>query len=411
MAPALKFKPSNLQYHIFIGALVRIILSVYSVLHDSYSKKIKYTDVDYKVFTSAAREVIAQRSPYNYEPFRYSPLMAYLATPNIFLHSISGKILASLFDVILAYLIYKIVLLVYAQEKKALQCAQLWLYNPLPIIICTRGNLDAVSSVFVLLTLYFQLKENYFASGALLAVSTHLRLYPVVFALPLLVTAGRITSEFTLRETYKDKLKFLSTFTTTLAALTGVFYYVYGFKFIEKSILYHVNREDGQHNFSLYFYVQYLDAFAPDYVTKNFTLFDPKITKSLLLIVPQIVLLIAVTVKYNTLRHLSFNLYCSAFIFVVFNRVLTSQYFVWFLSLLPVFLPSITITKKKVIGILSAWIGSQAAWLLAAYLLEFEGRSNFAAIHGSCILFFSVNVWILSTFINAYNTQYLKKVD
>ncbi|KAL6952152.1 hypothetical protein U1Q18_049845 [Sarracenia purpurea var. burkii] len=359
------------------------------------------------VFLRSDRPTVAVRLPY-VQIFASYCLLGHTECSSA---SNIGKILASFFDVLVAYTIYKIVLLVYAQEKKALQCAQLWLYNPLPIIISTRGNLDAVSSLFVLLTLYYQLKENYLASGALLAVSTHLRLYPIVFALPLLVTAGRITSAFNLRNTYKDKLKFLSTFATTLASLTGIFYYVYGFKFIEESILYHVYRKDVQHNFSLYFYVQYLDAFVPDYVTRIFTLFDPKITKALLIIVPQIVLLIAVTVKYNTLRHLAFNLYCSAFIFVVFNKVLTSQYFVWFLSLLPLFLPSITISKNKVIGILSAWIGSQAAWLASAYLLEFEGRPTFAAIHGSSILFFSVNVWILSTFINAYNTQYLKKVD
>lgn len=410
MAPALKFKPTNVQYHFGIGLLVRVVLTAYSVVHDSYFK-LKYTDVDYKVFTLAAKEVIAQRSPYDYHTFRYSPIVAYLVTPNVLLHPVFGKLLASVFDVMVAYTIYKIVLLIYGVEKKALQCAQLWLYNPLPIIISTRGNLDSFSSLFVLLTLYFQLMENYYVSGALLAVSTHLRLYPIAFFLPFLVTAGRITSALTLRHTYKDKLKFAFSFATTLAALTGLFYYVYGFAFIEESILYHVHRKDVQHNFSLYFYVQYLDAFVPDYVTKNFTLFDPKITKVLLIIVPQIVLLIAVTVKYNTLRHLPFNLYCSAFIFVVFNKVLTSQYFVWFLSLLPLFLPSITISRNKVIGILSAWIGSQAAWLTSAYLLEFEGRPTFAAIHGSSILFFSVNVWILSTFINAYNTQYLKKVD
>lgn len=410
MAPALKFKLSNIQQHLAIGLVIRVFLSLYSILHDSYFK-LKYTDVDYKVFTYAAKEVIAQRSPYEHQTFRYSPIIAYLVTPNVLVHPVFGKLAASVFDILIAYTIYKTVLLTYRVEKKALQCAQLWIYNPLPIIISTRGNLDSFSSLFVLLTLYFQLKENYYASGALLGISAHLRLYPVIFALPLFVTAGRITSGFDLRKTYKEKLKFLSTFAATLAALTGVFYFIYGFKFIEESVLHHVYRRDAQHNFSLYFYVQYLDAFVPDFVSKNFTLFDSKITKSLLIIVPQIILLIATTVKYNTLNHLSFNLYVSAFIFVIFNKVLTSQYFVWFVSLLPLFLPSITLSVRKVSGILFAWLASQGAWLASAYLLEYEGRPTFTAIHASSLLFFFVNVWILSTFVNTYNSQYLKKVD
>ncbi|KAK7595109.1 hypothetical protein V9T40_001542 [Parthenolecanium corni] len=410
MATRVNFELSDIAYHSSIGLLVRILLCVYSVIHDKYFK-VAYTDIDYKVFTYAARDVIAQRSPYDQQAYRYSPIIAYLFTPNVLLHPILGKIIASIFDVYLAYRIHRLVLLTFKNQKKALQCAQLWLYNPLPIIICTRGNVDSISSVFILLALLYHLKQQYVWSGVLLAVSVHLRLYPIIFLLPFLVTCEQYSSADRLKYTYKSKLKFLGSFVVTLAALTGAFYYIYGYKFINASILFHISRQDIKHNFSLYSYLQYLDAYVPETVSKNLVVLDPKLTKNLLIIVPSIVLQLAITVKYNTLKHLPFSLFCSAFVFVILNKVLTSQYFIWFFSLLPVFLPSIVLSTKKVAAIIGTWIGVQALWLFAAYLLEFEGYNTFIFIHACSLLFYFVNVWILVTFINTYNAQYVKKID
>ncbi|XKL61476.1 hypothetical protein PGB90_008533 [Kerria lacca] len=410
MLTKVNLKLSNITYHCSIGLFIRIVLSIYSLVHDVYFK-VPYTDIDYKIFTYAAKEVLSQRSPYEQQTFRYSPIIAYILTPNVLVHPLVGKILCSIFDVYLAYCIYKIVLLIYLNQKKALQCAQLWIYNPLPIIICTRGNIDSFSSVFVLLTILYHLRQNYIASGALLGLCIHLRLYPVVFLLSLFITAGRFSTKDTFKLTYKSKLKLLTSFVFSLTALTGIFYYVYGFKFIDSSILYHVYRRDIRHNFSLYFYVQYLDSFVPDYISKNFIILDPKLTKNLLIMVPNVVLQIAVALKYNTLNHLPFCLYSSAFIFVIFNKVLTSQYFIWFFSLLPLFLPSVIISTKKLFAIIGLWCGTQALWLLSAYLLEYEGYDTFIYIHACSVLFYVVNVWILVTFINSYNVQYMKKID
>lgn len=400
---------SDITYHSSIGLLIRILLCIYSVIHDKYFK-VPFTDIDYKVFTYAAKDVISQQSPYDQQAYRYSPIVAYLFTPNVFLHPICGKIIASLFDVYLAYRIYRVVLLTFNNSKKALQCAQLWLYNPLPIIICTRGNVDCISSVFILLALLYHLKQQYVWSGALLAFSVHLRLYPIIFLLPFLVTCNRQSSLDRLKFTYKSKLKFLVSFAVTVATLTGAFYYIYGYKFLNASILYHILRQDIKHNFSVYSYVQYLETYVPAIASQNLVL-DPKLMKKLLIIVPTVVLLLAITVKYNTLKHLPFNMFCTTFVFVVMNRVLTSQYFIWFFSLLPIFLPSIVLSKKKVATIVGSWIGVQALWLFAAYLLEFEGCETFILIHACSLLFYLVNVWILVTFINTYNDQCLKKVE
>lgn len=407
-----RVKVSDITYHCGIGLLIRILLCVYGVIHDSYIRfRVPYTDKDYNVFTLAAREVVSQRTPYNYKEYRYSPFIAYLLTPNVLLHPVFGKVLASAFDVLLAYCIYKTVLLVYNHQKKALQCAQLWLYNPLPIVICTRGNIDSISSLVVLLTLLYHLRQNYVVSGALLALSVHLRLYPIVFLPSYVLTAGRFSAHDTLKSTFKHKLKFAASFAAALVVLTGVFYYIYGTKFVDSSIKYHIERHDIRHNFSLYFYLQYLDHFVPSYVSKNINVLDPEVVKNLLIIVPNLVLQFAITLKYNTLNHLPFGVFCSAFTFVIFNKVLTSQYFLWYLSLLPLFLPSIILSTKKVVAIVASWIGTQALWLLGAYLLEYQGYNDFVFIHACSVAFFVVNVLILTTFVNNYNAYYVKKVD
>ena len=55
---------------IAVATLIRIVLIIYGELHDRVSL-IKYTDVDYKVFSDAAAHVYNHGSPYARHTYRF----------------------------------------------------------------------------------------------------------------------------------------------------------------------------------------------------------------------------------------------------------------------------------------------------------------------------------------------------
>ncbi|KYN38373.1 GPI mannosyltransferase 1 [Trachymyrmex septentrionalis] len=93
-----------------------------------------------------------------------------------------------------------------------------------------------------------------------------------------------------------------------------------------------------------------------------------------------------------------------AMIAVIYNPVITSQYFFWFLSLLPLCLPNIEMNLRRGICLACSWILSQTIWLLTAYLLEFQSFNSFFFLWISGLLFFAVNVKVLVEIIYHYKS-------
>lgn len=75
---------------IAVGAVLRSLLLVYSAWHDRHSI-VKYTDVDYRVYSDAAKRVMQDGSPYDRATYRYSPLIAWMLLPNEMLSPLWGK--------------------------------------------------------------------------------------------------------------------------------------------------------------------------------------------------------------------------------------------------------------------------------------------------------------------------------
>jgi len=367
-----------------------------SIIDQSAFFDVPYTDLDYKVFTDAAKYVTQGESPYKRATYRYSPLIAFILTPNIWLDPIVGKIIFCLADILVGILIYQLLQLDGLTKKGATYYTLFWLYNPLSIVISTRGNSDSLSALLVLLTLYFHKKGNWVLCGLVHGASIHLRLYPIIFSLPMYLA---IPSEGTNKvvkwfvPNFK-RCKLVLSCIASLAALTYLFSTLYGPTFLDETLFYHLKRFDIRHNFSVYFYLQYLSFETPwmSYI-KWFSLG------------PLVLLLTLLPFFYDSQPHLPFAQLCLSFVFVSFNSVLTCQYFIWYLVFVPLCLPYIWLKKGESFLIGNFWLVAQLAWLLPAYLLEFKGRNTFLYIWIQGLVFFWANVTVLSTLIRNYQRK------
>lgn len=382
-----KINISSSTSHCLLAFVVRLILILYANFHDKYFT-VPYTDVDYKVFTDAARYVIEQRSPFERHTYRYSPFLAWFLTPNIILHKDFGKILFSVIDILIAILIKNILARQKCNETLKDLCAFLWLYNPLTLVITTRGNADSLAVFLVTLTLDLLQRDKVVMAGLLHGISVHFRLYPLMFSLPMFLSLCK-NNRFLPN---KDQWKLMLSCAFSIVTLTITGYYLYGFKFLYESFLYHLVRKDARHNFSIYFYMLYLSANQSQDIIQKIVMF-----------LPQLLLLLMSSYYYSEKSKLPFAMFIQAIIAVIYNPVITSQYFFWFLSLLPLCLPNIKMSFCRSVCLICSWILSQAIWLLTAYMLEFQSFNSFNFLWISGLLFFAINVKILVDIIHHYN--------
>ncbi|XP_044574530.1 GPI mannosyltransferase 1 [Cotesia glomerata] len=385
------------RVHCYSAFIVRVVLIVYANFHDKYFR-VPYTDIDYKVYTDAARYITAGESPYLRHTYRYTPLLAVILSPNIFLHNDFGKLLFSFTDIIAGVLIKIILFKGKCNNRIGELCALSWLYNPMTIVISTRGNADSLSVLLVLLTLYYLIINNDYSlvSGLIHGLSVHFRLYPIVFSLTMYLS---LTDKYSILPN-KKQFKFITGFTLSLSMLTLISYYFYGYQFIYQSMIYHLIRKDARHNFSLYFYMLYLSIGQ-----------TIQVIEKIVRVLPPILLIIGLSFRYSDKNKLAFGMMTQAMVMVTYNSVVTSQYFFWYLSLLPICVPYINISLIRYAMLVGIWLIAQALWLNDAYCLEFLGLNKFHSIWVDSILFFFVNIKVLYDFIVNYDCKILNKIN
>lgn len=378
----------SFKKHCAVAFLLRIGLIAYANFHDAHFN-VPYTDVDYKVFTDAARHVTNGDSPFERHTYRYTPLLAFILTPNIYLNKDFGKVLFSLIDVVVATLIKRILTRQKCNDKVINISVFLWLYNPLTVIISTRGNADTLAVLPVILTLNYLQTDEFLLAGLLHGFAVHFRLYPIIFSLSMFLSineSNRLLPSL-------NQLKFVFGCVFSFVMLTGTCYALYDYKFLYESFIYHLLRNDVKHNFSVYFYMSYLSSGI-----------EASLLKKILTLLPKLTILLLLSFKYSNKSDLPFASFTQAMVMVIYNSVITSQYFFWFLSLLPLCLSNIKLTTLRSFVLILAWISSQAVWLFFAYLLEFRGINTFAFIWIAGLLFFATNVQILFDLIRRYKS-------
>lgn len=163
--------------------LLRLILLVYGRWQDAHSP-VKYTDIDYLVFTDAARYVAHGRSPYDRATYRYTPLVAWILLPTAWggLWFEFGKALFAAGDVATGWLIMLILRGRGLSTERALKFAAIWLLNPMVANISTRGSSEGLLAVLVVALLWATLRRKVILAGSLLGFAVHLKIYPFIYA-------------------------------------------------------------------------------------------------------------------------------------------------------------------------------------------------------------------------------------
>ena len=177
---------------IFVSVIIRIMLVIYGTQHDKYFE-VKYTDIDYTVFTDASNTTLNRGTPYDVPTYKYTPLLALFLLPNITFHVLFGKILFCVFDIMVAGVLQKIMRHVSDMPAPTMDyvICLCWLFNPFTITISSRGNAEAIQIFLVVTSLYLVLTDRLTLAGCFYGLSVHFKIYPVIYGVPFLLYLTR----------------------------------------------------------------------------------------------------------------------------------------------------------------------------------------------------------------------------
>ncbi|XP_077253325.1 mannosyltransferase family protein isoform X2 [Tasmannia lanceolata] len=431
---------TNFHLLLILSAVVRVFLIVYGQWQDTHME-VRYTDVDYIVFSDASSLMASGKSPYERSTYRYSPLLAFLLIPNSIIHRSWGKILFSASDLLVGLFLHTILKIRGVPENLRFYSVASWLLNPFTFTIGTRGNCEPVVCAMVLWVIISLMNGNMLQAALWYGLLVHFRIYPIIYSLPILLvldvpkfrsskkpTVGiwspnqhrssqlnprpaKLSTAHNSLMSYpwvlfrsmitKERILFGFISGAVFFFYTALFFYLYGWEFLNEALLYHLTRTDPRHNFSIYFYYIYLQH------EQGFSLVEKLIS-----FLPQ--LMVQLVLIFRFAQDLPFCLFVQTVTFVAFNKVITAQYFVWFFCLLPLILPwsNMKLKWKGLVCIL-VWMGAQIHWLMWGYFLEFKGKNVFIQLWLASVLFLVANTWVLIMIIrhHRYSPVFVQLVE
>ena len=328
------------------AVLFRVVLLVYGLWQDANSP-LKYTDIDYLVFTDATRFVSQGHpaGPYARDTYRYTPLLSWALIPttwtaqgnphwlNVACFSF-GKLLFALADVVAGALVVSVLTMkghgmAAMHAPAARKFAAIWLLNPMVATISTRGSSEGLLAVLVMALLWAVLSGRVVLAGVLLGLGVHFKIYPLIYA-PAIVwwmdhdrmpgTPVRQSSAFGSAAAFLTlpRLKFALVSSGVFMALNLTMCASYGTPFLVHTYLYHVTRIDHRHNFSPYNVPLYLASASPQDVSRG-------VRVESVAFLPQLLLSCVFIPLVMAKKDLPATLLAQTWAFVAFNKVCTSQ--------------------------------------------------------------------------------------
>ncbi|ORY24975.1 PIG-M-domain-containing protein [Naematelia encephala] len=389
--------------------IIQLGLIFYADHVDSHPERyggLKYTDVDWRVVTDGTWLIFHPSDknraagwltrvfdlpigdPYNRPTFRYTPLLPLLVSPHL-LHPILGKLTLVLVTILVPIFL-----------PSSLSTKLLWTLNPFVLNITTRGSPEAPVLLLVVVFFWALKRGRNDLTAIAWAVSVAWKIYPIIYAPVLWGVLSRKSGWFGTR-VWRFGVIALGTF----IFLNGILWSIWGYPFLKHTFLYHLTRLDHRHNFSPYFYPIYL-ALSP--VTSPSAI-QTILHHPLASFVPQFGLVGLAGFLLNRYAGLELAVFVQTASFVVFNKVCTSQYFTWFLPLLPPLLPYLHITPRKASLMIGLWVLSQAIWLGSAYLLELRAQDVYITVWAAGIALFGTSCWVLGEVIEGFELNHRVK--
>lgn len=319
---------------LFAATALRLILLVYGGWQDANSA-VKYTDIDYMVFTDASRYVAKGEPPYARDTYRYTPLLAWMLLPTAWEGSAPwsalafafGKALFALSDVLAGWLVVRLLCRCYRfpTERALRYVAAAWLWNPMVANISTRGSAEGLLGVLVAGLLWATLTRRAILAGLILGLAVHFKIYPFIYGVSILwwwdaehdgVPPSRNSDLITraVRFVTPSRVKVTISALATFVALNAVMYFMYGLPFLHHTFFHHLTRIDHRHNFSPYHMLMYLAAAGN--ASSGF---------ESLAFIPQLVLVVVALPLVLAKKSLATAMLAQTFAFVTFNKVCTSQ--------------------------------------------------------------------------------------
>lgn len=322
---------------VFLAATaLRLILLVYGGWQDANSA-VKYTDIDYMVFTDASRYVAKGQPPYARDTYRYTPLLAWMLLPTAWqgagpLASVTfafGKILFAVADVVAGWLVVQLLCQRYRfpTERALRYVAAVWLWNPMVANISTRGSSEGLLGVLVAALLWATLTRRAALAGMILGLAVHFKIYPFIYGVSIIwwwdAQRDGISLPLPKRPSLLSRALLFITASriiltvsalVTFVVLNAVMYFLYGMPFLHHTFFHHLTRIDHRHNFSPYSTLLYLaSAGGASYRFET------------LAFLPQLLLAVVAIPLALAKRSLATAMLAQTFAFVTFNKVCTSQ--------------------------------------------------------------------------------------